>query len=64
MDTSWPPGVRFRRQHCCFLAIVILIIVLCITIGLTVTDSAEATSEEATVHVVRQILTEVPLVDG
>lgn len=59
-------GVRFQRQHWCFLSIVILILVLCIALGLPLSgDEIQIpATEEARMEMVQHLLTEVPLVDG
>ena len=57
-------GIRFRRQHWCLLSVILLIIVLSVAIGLPLSgDDLPMTAEERAA-VVKQLLKEVPLIDG
>ena len=58
------PGVRFRRQHWCLLSIFILVLVLCIAIGLPISNGGPPSTPEARLAAVKQLLKEVPLIDG
>jgi hypothetical protein len=57
-------GVRFRRQHWCLLSVVLLIIVLSVAIGLPLSGEDLPLTAEEQAAVVKQLLKEVPLIDG
>ena len=57
-------GVRFRRQHWCLLSVFILVLVLCVAIGLPISRDGPPSTPEARMEAVKQLLKEVPLIDG
>ena len=57
-------GVHFRRQHWCLLSVVLLIIVLSVAIGLPLSGEDLPLTAEEQAAVVKQLLKEVPLIDG
>ena len=57
-------GVKLRRQHWCFLALVLVIAVICLGVLLPMSGDTGALNKEQQKNLIAQLLTEVPLIDG
>ncbi|XP_071743547.1 uncharacterized protein [Lepeophtheirus salmonis] len=64
-------GIHFRRQHWCILSLILLIIIICVAIGLPISDNGSAPigfnpppTEKERLQLVSAILSETPLIDG
>ena len=59
-----PGGIKLRRQHWCFLALVLVVVIICLGVLLPNTTITANLTKEEQKNLVAQILTEVPLIDG
>jgi len=57
-------GIKLRRQHWCFLALVLVVLIICLGVLLPNTTLTANLTKEEQKNLVAQILTEVPLIDG
>lgn len=57
-------GVKLRRQHWCFLALVLVVAVICLGVLLPMSGNTGNLTKEQQKNLIAQLLTEVPLVDG
>ena len=57
-------GIKLRRQHWCFLALVLVVLIICLGVLLPNTSTLNNLTKEEQKNLVAQILTEVPLIDG
>ena len=57
-------GIKLRRQHWCFLALVLVVLIICLGVLLPNSAAIVNLSKEEQKNLVAQILTEVPLIDG
>jgi len=57
-------GVKLRRQHWCFLALVLVVLFICLGVLLPMSDNARNLNKEQQKNLIAQLLTEVPLIDG
>jgi len=57
-------GVKLRRQHWCFLALVLVVAVICLGVLLPMSGNTGNLSKEQQKNLIAQLLTEVPLIDG
>ena len=57
-------GVKLRRQHWCFLALVLVVAVICLGVLLPMSGNTGNLNKEQQKNLIAQLLTEVPLIDG
>jgi len=57
-------GVKLRRQHWCFLALLLVVLAVCCGILLPLSTNQANLTKEQQKQLIAQMLTEVPLIDG
>ena len=57
-------GIKLRRQHWCFLALVLVVLIICLGVLLPNSAGIVNLTKEEQKNLVAQLLTDVPLIDG